>query len=665
MKQFPLFYDNYFVPRGYAVVQVDISGTNKSTGCLDIGGPAEIGSVKAVIDWLNGRAEAYPDLAATAPAVPVSWHNGKTGMIGKSWDGTMANGVAATGVDGLATIVPISAIDSWYDYYRYNGTRYGSSPLSLHNQISKYASNDPTCAATKAELTAGNSADGNYTDFWAARDYTKDAAKVKASVFVVHGFGDMNVKPNNFDKWWNALAANNVPRKIWAHQYGHVDPFEFDRAAWVDTLQRWFDYWLQGIDNGIMAQPQARVQTSPTTFENAVSWPVPGAAGQKLTLSAEGTLGRLGIEPTAPSTATFRAASISETTMIADPTTASTDRLKFLTPVFTNPVRISGSPKIDLTISADQADANLTFLLVDLGPETNVSSRTSGEGVGNLTTRSCWGESTGSDSACFLEVKTNTVQSTSWILSRGWMSATHADSLATRTPLTPGQQVGVSWAAMPNDWTVKSGHRLAVILAGNDSSYTSNVSPVPNITVQLDKSSITLPIVGHPVPEWVGTGENYQTILAKANAGGLTLSIPATPISMTPAQLTGVDQIVTGALNTATVADARGTAGGWDLTGQVSDFTSGSGRILADNLGWDPQASVVTGTLPVAGEVRSAVEAGAPAAPGAGLGTVHALCRAQIGTSAGAFSCTAALRLGLPGSMRAGEYSGVLTLTLI
>ena len=31
-------------------------------------------------------------------------------MIGKSYDGTFANGVAATGVEGLTTIVPVSAI---------------------------------------------------------------------------------------------------------------------------------------------------------------------------------------------------------------------------------------------------------------------------------------------------------------------------------------------------------------------------------------------------------------------------------------------------------------------------------------------------------------------------------------------------------------------------
>ena len=42
-------------------------------------------------------------------------------MIGVSYNGTLANAVAATGVRGLTTIVPIAAISSWYDYYRANG----------------------------------------------------------------------------------------------------------------------------------------------------------------------------------------------------------------------------------------------------------------------------------------------------------------------------------------------------------------------------------------------------------------------------------------------------------------------------------------------------------------------------------------------------------------
>ena len=50
-SKFPLFYDNYFVPRGYAFVAVDMAGTARSTGCSDEGGISDIESVKAVVEW--------------------------------------------------------------------------------------------------------------------------------------------------------------------------------------------------------------------------------------------------------------------------------------------------------------------------------------------------------------------------------------------------------------------------------------------------------------------------------------------------------------------------------------------------------------------------------------------------------------------------------------
>ena len=42
-------------------------------------------------------------------------------MTGVSYNGTLPNAVATTGVEGLKTIIPIAAISSWYDYYRANG----------------------------------------------------------------------------------------------------------------------------------------------------------------------------------------------------------------------------------------------------------------------------------------------------------------------------------------------------------------------------------------------------------------------------------------------------------------------------------------------------------------------------------------------------------------
>ena len=130
---FPLFYDNYFVPRGYAVILADAVGTAFSTGCPLHGGPGDLAGFKAVIDWLMGRT---PGFDKDGNVVAATWDNGKNAMIGKSYDGTFANGVASTGVDGLTTIVPISAISDWYDYSRMGGIRFNTHyPAFLSDAI--------------------------------------------------------------------------------------------------------------------------------------------------------------------------------------------------------------------------------------------------------------------------------------------------------------------------------------------------------------------------------------------------------------------------------------------------------------------------------------------------------------------------------------------------
>src|SRR5690625_480041 len=54
-------YAPYFVPRGYAVITANSSGTEGSDGCPTTGDESEILSAKAVIDWLNQKVDAYED----------------------------------------------------------------------------------------------------------------------------------------------------------------------------------------------------------------------------------------------------------------------------------------------------------------------------------------------------------------------------------------------------------------------------------------------------------------------------------------------------------------------------------------------------------------------------------------------------------------------------
>ena len=75
--RWPLFYDNYFVPRGYAYVLGQMLGTGYTTeGCPNHGGPDDIAGEKSIVDWLNGRVLAYAAPDVNSPEVVADWHNG-------------------------------------------------------------------------------------------------------------------------------------------------------------------------------------------------------------------------------------------------------------------------------------------------------------------------------------------------------------------------------------------------------------------------------------------------------------------------------------------------------------------------------------------------------------------------------------------------------------
>lgn len=359
---FPLFFDNYFVPRGYAVVLVDLAGTNRSQGCVDTGGPSDVTSAKAVIDWLNGRATAYTSVTGTTAAAAY-WSNGSVGMIGKSWDGTIAEGVASTGVEGLKTIVPESAISDWYNYFRANGA---SLARETPGELSTYVEDQDTinaCASVASTIDAGSPADGDFTSMYAARDYVANASKVKASVFMTHGVNDYNVMTIDFGQWWNALPSS-VHKMIWLSQTGHVDPFDFRRAAFVDELHRWFDHYLMGIDNGVQNDPQAAIERQPDQWVTYPTWPIPGTQPTTLhmtpgTTAGVGTLGTGTPQPATTASFTDNPNN-DDDTWSTNPTTTQTDRVIYSTGPLTKPVTVSGTTTVTLTVTPSTSETTTT-----------------------------------------------------------------------------------------------------------------------------------------------------------------------------------------------------------------------------------------------------------------------------------------------------------------
>jgi X-Pro dipeptidyl-peptidase len=499
--RWPLFYDNYFVPRGYAFIHAHMNGTGFSTGCPMHGGPGDIESMKAVIDWLNGRRPGYDK---DGNAVTASWHNGKSAMIGKSYDGTLANGVAATGVEGLTTIVPVSAISQWYEYSRTGGIRHNTNypGNSLANTVTN-PERRPLCAASRMWMNENDGDEhGDVNQFWLDRDHLKDADKVRASVFITHGFQDDNVRFNHATQWWDALEQRKVPRKMWLTRTGHEDPFDFRRAEWVDTLHRWFDHWLQGVQNGIMDEDRVDIEVAKDTWKTAPDWPIPSTQGIDVYLqgTAPGAAGALGLgSGGVTDTLTWTDALQNENTMINDPTGSQTNRRVFLSAPLRKPLRISGTPVVDIQASLSTTQSNLGAVLVDYGPSTQVTRSSDGIVTAQPETRTCWGESSENDSACYLEVTKPTVDVPQWRVSKGILDSSNRDSLlaSAATPVAIGSKYRFAWPTFPNDFVFAAGHRIGLILVGNYTSFNS-VAGTTGSTVTLDTriSRVRLPIVG-------------------------------------------------------------------------------------------------------------------------------------------------------------------------
>lgn len=451
------YLDNYFVPRGYAVVFADSLGTGGSDGCPTSGGRNETLGMKAVVDWLTGRAKGFDESGAP---VRAGWSTGRAGMIGVSYNGTLPNAVAATGVPGLETIVPIAAISSWYDYYRANGGvaapgGFQGEDTDVLAKAVLTRANPEVCADVMARLEREQDREtGDYNRFWAERDYLRDVGKVRASVFVVHGLHDLNVRTQQFGQWWDALAARHVPRKIWLHQAGHTDPFNVRRQEWLTTLHKWFDHWLYRVDNGIMREPTADVETAPNRWETARTWPVPGSRPASVRL---GTGGRQSFVDDPARTAAELA---------ADPDASDPNRLAYLGKPLAGEVRWSGGAEVTLRADLTGDSPYLSALLVDYGTASRYAGLRTVEG------QDCVGPGVEGDPGCFARRAYVTAETPYEIVARGWLDVRNRLSPARTAPVAPGRPYTFRWNVQPGDHVFAAGHRIGLIVISTERDHT-------------------------------------------------------------------------------------------------------------------------------------------------------------------------------------------------
>jgi predicted acyl esterase len=550
-------YESVWVPRGFAVVHAESPGTGHSDGCATSGGANETLAAKAVIDWLNGRAVAYTSRTGHVRAT-ADWTTGKVGMIGTSYNGTIPEAVATTGVAGLEAIVPISAISDWYDYYRANGMvrapHSSTRPTGDNNEFQGedldvladgvYSRLDEIgqrtiCQPVIADLAARQDrATGNRSGFWHERNYMKDVENVRAATLLAHGNDDFNVMTKQAAQFYAALRNRGVPHMFFFHQGGHG-------GAPPDVLiNYWFTRYLYGIQNSVESLPRSWVVREPASCPPRQTTVTGDQSNTATLVVADTSPFRIGFSLTVPQTN-------------ADGTITTTSRLISDIPdathlVLASPVatgdgqRVADSAVVRLlcnnlnptpyqewpdpassgaTLSprpgaparggltvAPPDSASPTETLIDDAAIAGITLANAASSDARLIYQTAplagpiriSGTPTVSLRVAFDRPRANlTAALVSYppsgeatILTRGWIDPANRNSDWADATVRPGKSYQLNVDMQPKDIVVPAGHRLALMVISSDRDFTIRPAPGTRVTLDLSSSTFTLPVVG-------------------------------------------------------------------------------------------------------------------------------------------------------------------------
>ena len=253
--------NDYFLPRGFANLYVSGVGTRDSQGLMTNGDYQQIEAYTNVIDWLNGRCRAFTDHMRNRE-VKADWSNGKVATTGISYLGTMSNGLATTGVDGLEVIIAEAGISSWYNYYRENGlvTSPGGYPGEDFDSLAELTYSRNLQAGDYIRGNEAHQADlekvkekldrktGDYNQFWHDRNYLLNAHKVQAEVVFTHGSQDWNVKPLHVYQMFHALPSH-INKHLFFHHGAHVYMNNWQSIDFRESMNALLSMKLLGLDS--------------------------------------------------------------------------------------------------------------------------------------------------------------------------------------------------------------------------------------------------------------------------------------------------------------------------------------------------------------------------------------------------------------------------------
>ena len=380
----------YLAGHGYAAVRVDLRGSGDSEGVLtDEYLEQELCDAEEVLAWIAAQP----------------WCDGRTAMMGISWGGFNTLQVAARRPPSLGAVVTVCSTDDRYaDDVHYMGGCLLTDNLSWASTMFAYNSCPPD-----PEVVGGQwremwqqrlHGSGLWLEewlrhqrrdtYWRHGSICENYADITCPVLAVSGWAD-----GYTNSVFRLLAELDVPRKgligPWSHKYPHLGQ-PGPAVGFLQELVRWWDHWLRGVDNDVMAEPMLRIwmqesvppstayEDRPGRWVGEPSWPSPHVR------AATHSLGDHRLLPEGAPAGRERPLTVQSPLSVgqfagkwcsynAPPDLPYDQReedggsLTFDGDVLTDRMEILGAPVVHLEFSVDQPVAMVALRLSDIAPD--------------------------------------------------------------------------------------------------------------------------------------------------------------------------------------------------------------------------------------------------------------------------------------------------------
>ncbi|ETA53884.1 CocE/NonD family hydrolase [Ponticoccus alexandrii] len=512
-------FSDYFVPRGYAVVVIDVRGTGASFGTRDgFRSPTERLDSAEIADWV----------------IAQPWSNGDLGATGISYLGAAADFLASTGHPAVKAIAPLFSVwDTYVDNY-FPGGMQCTSLTQIYDTLMKgldldqrgylkdykyyahpdYQGPQPVDADTDGSLVAAavaeHQANFRQTDFMADLAYREEGLPYDP------GYSSASISPYAYaagmredvailsvSGWMDGAGYANgaIARFLTMDKNPHhlvLGPWDhgarIDVSPWRESedpgfpllgcVLRFFDTYLIGRETGLKAEPPVSYfAMHEEAWADAHSWP-PQPTLEVLHPGPTGALGQGRATGTAeyqcvPHTRTGfetryeRIAGLDSRNYYADWQGRTAEMLSWDSAPFDEATRIAGHALLDLHAAFDAPDAGVFVYLTEV--EADGTERYITEGVLRAIFRD----------------EAETPES----IRINWPYRTFSRDSA--RPLPEGQVEAIRIPLLPTAWTLSQGSRLRLSIAGADADHFKKVphGRMARISVDLAKTRLDLPVV--------------------------------------------------------------------------------------------------------------------------------------------------------------------------